>query len=40
MIEAEIQKKLTKAANYFAGRLTKRLGLRYAPSLRFHLDDT
>jgi hypothetical protein len=27
--EAEIQKKLTKAASYFAGRITQTLGLRY-----------
>lgn len=40
MVEAEIQKKLMKASNFFAGRLTKNLGLRFAPSLRFHLDDT
>ena len=40
MMEAEIQKKLTKASKYFAGQLTRELGLRYAPDLRFHIDDS
>ena len=40
MIEAEVQRKLTKASKFFSGRLTKALGLRFAPDLRFHLDDT
>ena len=38
--EAEIQKKLTKAAGFFSGRLVRELGLRYAPDLRFHKDNT
>ena len=40
MIEAEVQKKLTKAAKHFAGMLTRDLGLRYAPDLRFYIDDS
>ena len=39
-VEAEVQKKLTKASKYMAGRLTQALGLRYAPDLRFYLDDS
>ena len=39
-VEAEIQRKLTKASNFFAGKLTKALGLRFAPDLRFHLDQS
>lgn len=40
MIEAEVQKKLMKASKFFSGKLTQNLGLRYAPDLRFHLDNT
>ena len=40
MIEAEIQKKLTKASGYLSGRLVKALGLRFAPELRFLQDNT
>jgi len=40
VIEAEIQRKLTKAARFFAGKLTQKMGLRFAPELRFYLDDT
>ena len=40
MIEAEVQKKLTKGCKFFAGRLTRDLGLRYAPDLRFFKDDS
>ena len=40
VIEAEIQKKLTKAAGYFAGQLVRELGLRYAPEIRFFRDNT
>jgi ribosome-binding factor A len=40
MIEAEIQKKLTKASGYLSGQLAKALGLRYAPELRFFKDNT
>ena len=39
-VEAEVQKKLTKASKYFAGKLTQALGLRYAPDLRFYIDDS
>jgi ribosome-binding factor A len=31
---------LTKAASWLAGQLTQRIGLRYAPELRFYLDTT
>jgi ribosome-binding factor A len=37
---AEVQKRLTKAASWLAGQLTRRIGLRYAPELRFYLDPT
>jgi len=40
VVEAEIQKKLTKAAGYFAGQLVRELGLRYAPEIRFFKDNT
>lgn len=40
MIEAEVQKKLTKASKFFSGRLVRNIGLRYAPDLRFHIDDS
>ena len=40
VVEAEIQKKLTKAAKFFCGKLTTSLGLRFAPDLRFHLDNS
>jgi len=39
-IEAELQKKLTKAVPYLRGQLCKRLGLRMAPELRFYRDNT
>lgn len=35
-----MQKRLTKAAPWIAGELTRRIGLRYAPELRFYLDTT
>jgi len=31
---------LTKASSWLAGQLTRRIGLRYAPELRFYLDTT
>lgn len=37
---AEVQKRLTKAASWLSGQLTRRIGLRYAPELRFYLDTT
>ena len=40
MIEAEVQKKLTKGSKFFAGKLTNDIGLRYAPDLRFFRDDS
>ena len=39
-LEAEIQKKLTKAVPYFRGQMCQRLGLRYAPEIRFYRDNT
>ena len=39
-VVAEIQKKLTKAKNFFAGKLVHKLGLRFAPELRFYQDNT
>jgi len=40
VIEAEVQKKLTKAAGYFSGLLVRSLGLRYAPEIRFQRDNS
>lgn len=40
MILAEIQKKLTKAAPFFSARLTEKIGLRYAPEIRFYKDNS
>jgi len=40
MVEAEVQKKLTKAAKFFSGQLVRKLGLRYAPDLRFFIDNS
>jgi ribosome-binding factor A len=37
---AELQKRLSRAAPWLAGQLTRRIGLRYAPELRFYLDTT
>ena len=39
-IEAEIQKKLTKASKYISGQMCARLGLRYAPEIRFYKDNS
>lgn len=39
-IVSEVQKKLTKASGFYAGKLTKALNLRYAPSIRFFKDNT
>lgn len=39
MVEAELQKRLTKAAAFFRGKLTQNLGLRYAPDIRFYRDN-
>lgn len=40
MVEAELQKRLTKAVPFFRGKLTQNLGLRYAPEIRFYRDNT
>jgi hypothetical protein len=40
VIEAELQKRLTKAVPFLRGRLTQDLGLRYAPEIRFYKDNT
>jgi len=40
MVEAEIQKRLTKAAPFYAGKVCQNLGLRYAPEIRFYRDNT
>eukprot|EP00347_Sterkiella_histriomuscorum_P003403 403364431 len=40
IVEAEIQKKLTKASKYLRGEICQRLGLRYAPELRFFKDNS
>ena len=40
LVQAEIQKKLTKAVPYFRGQIARRLGLRYAPEIRFYRDNT
>lgn len=39
-IEAEIQKRLTKAVPFLRGKLTQNLGLRYAPEIRFYRDNS
>ena len=39
-IEAELQKKLTKAVPFFRGRICQMIGLRMAPELRFYRDNT
>jgi ribosome-binding factor A len=39
-IEAEIQKKLTKAVPFLRGQICEKLGLRYSPELRFYRDNT
>jgi len=39
MVEAELQKRLTKAVPFFRGKLTQNLGLRYAPEIRFYRDN-
>ena len=39
MVEAELQKRLTKAVPFFRGKLTQSLGLRYAPEIRFYRDN-
>lgn len=39
-LEAEIQKRLTKSVPYLRGQLVNRLGLRYAPEIRFYRDNT
>ena len=40
VIEAEIQKRLTKAVPFLRGKLTQNLGLRYAPEIRFYRDNS
>ncbi len=40
IIEAELQRRLTKASAFFRGKLTQNLGLRYAPEIRFYKDNT
>jgi ribosome-binding factor A len=39
-VEAEIQKKLTKAVPFFRGKMCQSLGLRYAPEIRFYKDNS
>lgn len=39
-IEAELQKRLTKAVPFFRGKLCQNLGLRYAPEIRFYRDNS
>ena len=39
-VEAEIQKRLTKAVPYFRGQMCQKVGLRYAPEIRFYKDNT
>lgn len=39
-VEAEIQKRLTKSSSYFSGQLVQKIGLRYAPEIRFYNDNT
>ena len=39
-LEAEIQKKLTKAVPHFRGKMCSILGLRYAPEIRFYRDNS
>lgn len=39
-IEAELQKKLTKATPFLRGRICQILGLRMSPELRFYRDNT
>ena len=40
MVEAELQKRLTRAVPFFKGKLTQNLGLRYAPEIRFFRDNS
>jgi ribosome-binding factor A len=40
VIDAEIQKRLTKAVPFLRGKLTQNLGLRYAPEIRFYRDNS
>ena len=40
LVEAELQKRLTKAVPFFRGKLTQNLGLRYAPEIRFFRDNS
>lgn len=40
MVEAELQKRLTRAVPFFRSKLTQNLGLRYAPEIRFFRDNT
>lgn len=40
LVEAELQKKLTKAVPFLKGKLTQALGLRYAPELKFLKDNS
>ena len=37
---ARIQKKLTKVVPYLRSELTHRIGLKYAPEIRFYKDDS
>lgn len=39
-LEAEVQKRLTKAVPYMRSRLCQELGLRFAPEIRFYRDNT
>ena len=39
-LEAEVQRRLTKAVPFMRGRLCQELGLRYAPEIRFYRDNT
>ena len=39
-IEAELQKKLTKAAPFLRGKICQLIGLRMSPELRFYRDNT
>ena len=33
-----MQRRLTRSSNYFSGKMTQILGLRYGPDIRFHFD--
>lgn len=40
VIEAELQKRLTKAVPHFRSKMCQLLGLRYAPEIRFFKDNS